>query len=130
MLCLMDQSPPTFQRITRAVSAQLRTFRSDVPAPMAGFNDLAAAAMADGALSEKVKELIALALGVASHCDACIGFHAKALVRLGASQLEIDETLAVAVYMGGGPSLMYSANALAAFAEFSRPVHSDLPTSA
>jgi AhpD family alkylhydroperoxidase len=125
----MDQSAATFQGITRAVSGQLRTLRSDLPAPLAGFNGLAAAAMADGALSEKVKELIALALGVASHCDACIGFHAKALVRLGASKLEVEETLAVAVYMGGGPSLMYSANALAAFAEFSRPTDTALPTS-
>ena len=124
-----DQSAATFQGITRAVSGQLRTLRSDLPAPLAGFNDLAAAAMADGALSEKVKELIALALGVAGHCDACIGFHAKALVRLGASKLEVEETLAVAVYMGGGPSLMYSANALAAVGEFSRPTDTALPTS-
>ena len=44
--------------------------------------------MADGALGKKIKELIAMALGVA-------------------------------VYMGGGPSLMYAANAMAAFEEFS-----------
>ena len=48
------------------------------------------------------------------------GFHAKALVRLGASPEEFREMLGVAVYMGGGPSLMYAANALAAFEEFSR----------
>jgi AhpD family alkylhydroperoxidase len=116
-----DQSAATFQGITRAVSGQLRTLRSDLPAPLAGFNDLAAAAMADGALSEKVKELIALALGVAGHCDACIGFHVRTLVKLGATRRELEETLAVAVYMGGGPSLMYSANALAAYAEFAAP---------
>ena len=55
---------------------------------------------------------------VAARCDACLGFHAKALVRLGATKAEVEEMLAVAVYMGGGPSLMYSANALAAFNEF------------
>ena len=59
------------------------------------------------------------ALGVAAHCDACLGFHAKALVHLGATLAEVEEALAMAVYMGGGPSLMYSANALAAFKEFS-----------
>jgi AhpD family alkylhydroperoxidase len=86
---------------------------------MKGFSDLAAAASRDGALDRKTKELIALALGVAAHCDACIGFHVQALVRLGASKAELEEALGMTVYMGGGPSLMYSANALAAFEEFS-----------
>ena len=59
--------------------------------------------------------MIAIALSVAVRCDPCIGFHTKALVRLGATRQELDETLAVATYMGGGPSLMYAANAVAAF---------------
>ena len=63
------------------------------------------------------KELIALCLGVAGHCDACIGFHMQALVKAGATKPEIEEALAVAVYMGGGPSLMYAASAVAAFDE-------------
>lgn len=70
-------------------------------------------------LDEKTKELIAIAIAVAGRCDACIGFHAKALVRLGATPEEFREMLGVCVYMGGGPSLMYAANALAAFEEFS-----------
>ena len=54
-----------------------------------------------------------------AHCDACIGFHAKALVDLGATRSEVEEALGMAVYMGGGPSLMYSSDAMAAFDEFS-----------
>jgi alkylhydroperoxidase/carboxymuconolactone decarboxylase family protein YurZ len=38
-------------------------------------------------------------------------------VRLGASREQVMETLAVAVYMGGGPSLMYAAEAVHAFEE-------------
>ena len=76
--------------------------------------------MADGALSTKAKELMALALGVAARCDPCIGYHVQALVKLGATRQELDETLGVVVYMGGGPALMYAANAIAAFDEFSR----------
>ena len=64
------------------------------------------------------KQLIALALSVAARCDPCIGFHAKALVKMGATRQEIDETLGVTTYMGGGPSLMYAARAGAAFDEF------------
>ena len=95
--------------------AQLR--RSQ-PGVMQGFHELSQSALEAGALSAKTKELIALALGVAAHCDGCIGFHAKALVALGANRAELEETLAVAIYMGGGPSLMYSADALAAFEQF------------
>ena len=85
---------------------------------MKAFNEMAGAATRSGALDEKTKELIALALGVAAHCDACIGFHMKALVRLGATLPEIEEALGMCVYMGGGPSLMYASNAIAAYKEF------------
>ena len=36
-------------------------------------------------------------------------------MRLGCSRAELEEKLAVCVYMGGGPSLMYAAEALAAW---------------
>lgn len=114
----MTANPSSYDALTRSVSGQLVGLRGDLPGFMKGFGDLSKASMAAGVLSEKTKELIALALGVAAHCDACLGFHAKALVRLGATKAEVEEALAVAVYMGGGPSLMYSANAMTAFAEF------------
>lgn len=115
----MPTFPPNYRELTQSVSQNLATLRSDIPDVMKGFNELARAATKDGALDKKTKELIALTLGVAAHCDACIGFHAKALVQLGASKAEVEEALGMAVYMGGGPSLMYSANAIAAFDQFS-----------
>lgn len=115
----MATFPPDYQALTQAVSKNLATLRTDIPDVMKGFNELARAATRDGALDKKTKELIALALGVAAHCDACIGFHVKALVQLGTSKAEVEEALGMAVYMGGGPSLMYSANAVAAFDQFS-----------
>lgn len=108
----------SYRELTQGVSKNLATLRADVPDVMKAFNDLARAATKDGALDKKTKELIALALGVAVRCDACIGFHTQALVKLGATKAEVEETLGMAVYMGGGPSLMYSANAIAAFDEF------------
>lgn len=116
----MNTSLTKYRDLTKEVSGNLATFRRDLPEVMKGFGDLARSATRDGALDKKTKELIALALGVAAHCDACIGFHAQTLVTLGATKGEVEEALAMAVYMGGGPSLMYSANALAAFEEFSR----------
>ena len=68
-----------------------------------------------------VASLIALSLGVAGHCDACLGFHVRALVKAGATRMEVEEALAVAVYMGGGPSLMYAADALTAYEQLMPP---------
>jgi len=93
----------------------LDAFRRASPATARGFAELAKAATAPGALDPKTKELIALAIGIHAHCDGCIGFHVKAARRHGASREEIAETVAMCVYMGGGPALMYGAKALAAF---------------
>ena len=112
-------SGKSYRDITRRVSGELKTLRSDMPDVMKGFSALAQAATRDGALDRKTKELIALALGVAAHCDACIGFHVEALVKLGVTRGEFEEALGMAVYMGGGPSLMYAADALGAFEEMS-----------
>ena len=120
-MAALGATVPGYRALTQQVSAGLATLRRGQPELMKGFSDLAAAATRDGALSKKTKELIALALGVAAHCDACIGFHAQALVKLGTTRAELEEALGMAVYMGGGPSLMYSANALAAFDEFAAP---------
>lgn len=108
----------SYTDLTRDVSRNLTALRTHNAEVMQGFGALSKAALAPGALDEKTKELIAMAIGVANRCDACLGFHAKALVRLGATPAEFREMLGVAVYMGGGPSLMYAANALAAYEEF------------
>ena len=97
------------------INSCLAPFRKSQSEAMRGFGQLAQAAMAEGAISAKNKELIALAIGVSQHCSGCSGFHVKALHKLGASRAELEEMLAVAVYMGGGPSLMYSAEALHAW---------------
>ena len=115
----MSDPTRSFRELTQSVSAGLSTLRSSTPEVMKSFSDLGRAATADGVLDKKTKELIALALSVASRCDPCIGFHVQTLVKLGVTRQEIDETLGVTTYMGGGPSLMYAANAIAAFDEFS-----------
>lgn len=90
--------PTRYRELTASVSKQLGTLRTDAPEVMKAFGDLAKAATRDGALDKKTKELIALALGVAAHCDACIGFHVQALVRLGTSKAELEEALGMAIY--------------------------------
>ena len=113
-------APDSYRDLTRTVSQNLSSLRTSTPGVMKAFGELGRTATAPGVLDSKTKELIALALGVAARCDACIGFHTQALVKLGASRQEVDEALGVATYMGGGPALMYAANAVAAFDEAQR----------
>lgn len=102
------------------INANLAPLRKAQPEAMQGFSQLAKASMAEGAIGAKHKELIALAIGITQHCSGCIGFHVKALVKLGCTRQELEEMLTVCVYMGGGPALMYTAEALAAFEKMSQ----------
>ena len=113
--------------VLNELNPQHRALREMIPDVYKGFGELSRAALAAGALDSKTKELIALAVGVAARCDGCIGFHTKALVKLGASTAEVNEALGVAIYMGGGPSAMYAANAVAAFNEFSTAAEKPAP---
>jgi len=104
--------------LTKTVNASLRTLRQGSPEVTKAFAGLAQAALHENALDKKSKELIALAIGVATRCDDCIAFHAKAAGEQGASPAEIFEMLGMAIDMGAGPSVMYAAHAIDAYAQF------------
>jgi AhpD family alkylhydroperoxidase len=90
----------------------------ELPGPMSGFGQLHRQAVADDALSTKMKELIALGIGIAARCDGCIAYHVHDALRAGATRKEIVETIGVAIMMGGGPAAMYGAQAFAALEQF------------
>ncbi|WP_233810103.1 carboxymuconolactone decarboxylase family protein [Paraburkholderia sp. HP33-1] len=110
---------PAFKDVVRGVSNQMRALRETQPDLMTAFSQLATAGTRDSALDRKTRELIALGIAVAGRCDDCIGFHVQTLVKLGMTRQELEDAMATAVYMGGGPSMMYATHALAAFEEFS-----------
>ena len=111
----------SFATVTSDLAKAMGTLRKEIPDTMRGFSAMHNGAMQGGVLSELDKELLALAIGVSSRCDGCIGFHVKALIRLGVSREQLMETLGVCVYMGGGPALMYAAEAVRAYEEFTAP---------
>jgi len=108
-----------WQNHTNKIKGVMRTLRGDAPEAMKAFTGLAQAALTPKALDVKTKELIALGIAVAIRCDDCIGFHVKAALDQGATRAEVTETLAMAVYMGAGPAVMYATHALDAFEQFS-----------
>jgi AhpD family alkylhydroperoxidase len=114
----------------REVQSELRPhareLRRMIPEVYQGFGALHDAALAEGSLDTKTKELIALALSVITACDGCIAAHAHAAVRHGATREEAAEAIGVTFLMGGGPSTVYGPRAYAAFCEF----HEEASTSA
>lgn len=111
--------PENWPDFTKTLSAALRDLRAGSPDVMKTFSSMAQTALAPKALDTKTKELIALAIGVSTRCDDCIAFHAKAAIEQGATDEELAETLAMTVYMGAGPSVMYASHAFQAVKQFS-----------
>jgi AhpD family alkylhydroperoxidase len=106
------------------IGQEIATLSKEVPQTANGFAQMGAAAKTSGALDEKTKEIMALGIAVATRCESCIGFHVKSLVRLGLTRDELCEALAMATFMGGGPSYAYSARALSAYNTFSKAASS------
>ncbi len=90
----------------------------ELPGPVTGFARLHKKAVEAGALDAKTKELMALAIGIAVHCDGCIAYHTHDAVAAGTSRAELMETIGVALMMGGGPASIYAAHAMDAIDQF------------
>ena len=117
--------PRHAHRVLDDMWPQHRALREKIPGVYFGFDELSRAVMFDQALSVKVKELIALAIGVVQGCDGSIAANAKGAVGAGANADEVAEAIAVAIMMGGGPATAFGARAYAAFCEFAAAVAVD-----
>ena len=91
---------------------------SELPGPMSGFSRLHKKSVEPGALDQKTKELMALAISITVRCEGCIAYHTHDSIEAGATRAELLETIAVAVMMGGGPATVYAAYALDAIEQF------------
>lgn len=109
-----------WQEFMSRTLAECGTLAKEIPDTIHGFDQMGKAAKTDGALDLKTKEFMALGIAIATRCDSCIGFHVQALIRLGTTREELCEGLAMATYMGGGPSYAFSAKALKAFDTYSK----------
>lgn len=95
-----------------------RALAAATPDVSTAFWNLHKSSVAPNALDRKTKELIALAIGVATHCEDCIAHHAKDACDAGARREEVADALAVAILMGGGTGVVYASLALEAFDQF------------
>lgn len=102
----------------KVISNEYRQLRDEHPAMLDAFAGLHKAAMSDGALDKKTKELIALAISVNMRCEGCVVSHARSAVRAEATDKEIAEAVGVSVLLGGGPAQVFGAKALEAAKQF------------
>jgi AhpD family alkylhydroperoxidase len=108
-----------YAQIANDVVSGVGLLRHGAPDTGKAFGSLLTAATATKALDTKTKELMALAIGIAVHCEGCVAYHTKMAHQQGATREEVVETVALAVYMGGGPAAVYGGDALKAYDQFS-----------
>jgi len=74
-----------FTQLADEVVSGIGLIRGGAPESMKAFGPLSLAATAAGALDPKTKDLMALAIGIAVHCDGCVAYHTRAAHQHGAS---------------------------------------------
>ena len=107
-----------YVELYKSLEERLAQLGSEIPGPMSGFARLHRKAVEDGALSRKIKEMMALAISIVIGCESCIAYHVNDAVKAGATRPELLEAVGVGLLMGGGPGSIYAAHALEAINQF------------
>jgi AhpD family alkylhydroperoxidase len=70
------------------------------------------AALADGAIPKKYKELMAVAVALTTQCAYCIELHRQAAVHTGATEQELVEAVHVAAALRAGAAVTHGTHLL------------------
>lgn len=92
--------------------AKLKTLDASAPEGMKAFWAFDKAAMAEGAIPVKYKELMALAVALTTQCPYCIEIHSKKAHAAGASQQEIAEVVVIAAALRAGGAITHGTHAI------------------
>ncbi len=95
----------------------LRNLNGAISETTRAFNAMGKTVKEGGTLDFKTKEFVALGISICIRCEPCISLHVEALIKAGATREELSDVLAMAIQMGGGPSMMYAAKALECYDE-------------
>ena len=105
----MSENKTFYHDVSREVAQKRRTLAAKQAEAFKEFNR---AVFAEGALSVKTKQLIAVAAAHVTQCPYCIEGHTRAAIREGATEEEIMEAVWVAAEMRAGAAYAHSAIAL------------------
>jgi AhpD family alkylhydroperoxidase len=87
---------------------KLKTLGEGAPKAMEAFWAFDKAAMADGAVPKKYKELIALGVALTTQCPYCLEVHRGNAIKAGATAEEIAETAMVAAALRAGAAVTHA----------------------
>ena len=105
---------------TRELAQKRRQLAPDAEAAFQAFSQKV---FADGALSSKMKQIVAVAVAHVTQCPYCIKGHTRAARRHGASEQELMEAIWVAAEMRAGGAYAHSILAIAEMEEASSGSH-------
>ena len=91
------------------LDSRLEKLHQFCPREMKAFQNLHEAVTKRGSLSAKTKSLIMIGISAAIRCEPCLRRHVRTAMDLGAKPEEILEACSVAILMGGGPAMAYTA---------------------
>ena len=92
--------------------AKLKTMDTLAPEVMKALWAFDKAAVADGAIPVKYKELIAIAVALTTQCSYCIDIHSANARKAGATEAEIAEAAMVAASLRAGAAVTHATHAL------------------
>lgn len=98
---------------TKENLAKIEKMNKLAPEVMKAFWAFDAAAVAEGAIPVKYKELIAVAVAVTTQCPYCIEIHSGNARKAGATEAELAEAAIVAAALRAGASVTHATHALA-----------------
>ncbi len=91
---------------------KLRTLKELAPDAMTAFHAFNDAVFAEGALSVKIKELIAVAVAVTTQCPYCIDIHTKKAKSAGCTEAELAEATLVSAALRAGGSVTHASHVI------------------
>lgn len=91
---------------------KMKTLKELAPEGMAAFVAFDAAAMKDGAIPKKYKELMAVAVALTTQCPYCIEIHSKAAKAAGCTEAELAEVGLVAAALRAGGAITHATHAI------------------
>ena len=91
---------------------KLPNLAKNAPAATKAFWAYDKAALADGALPKKYKELVAVAVALTTQCASCIEIHRKSALEAGATETELTETIHVAAVLRAGAAITHGMHLL------------------
>jgi AhpD family alkylhydroperoxidase len=92
--------------------AKIRRMNELAPEVMKAFWAFDKAAVADGAIPVKYKELIAVAVALTTQCPYCIDIHSANARKAGATDTELTEAAMVAAALRAGGAVTHATHAL------------------